>query len=133
MVQGFLGRGWRFPVGVNNRGGIALASGEQDIEESIRIILGTAPGERVMRPGFGSELHTLLFSAHSPTTAGLIDHHVREALGMWEPRIEVEDVKIRSDAQRSGVLLIEILYRLRSTNDARNLVYPFYHMPEEEG
>lgn len=132
MESDFLGRGWAFPVGVNNRGGMALASGQTDIEQSIRIILETAPGERVMRPEFGCGLHRLVFAPNSPTTAGLVDYHVREALGRWEPRIEVERVNIRPDERRDAVLLIDIQYRVRSTNDRRNLVYPFYRIPEEE-
>ena len=131
MESDFLGRGWTFPVGVGHGGGIALVSGEQDIEEAIWIILGTAPGERVMRPEFGCELQGQVFSVYNPTTAGLIDYHVREALGRWEPRIEVEAVKIDLDPQQAGVLVIEIRYRIRSTNDVRNLVYPFYHVPKE--
>lgn len=131
MEGDFLGCGWAFPLGVDSLGGIALASGEEKIEQSISIILSTVPGERVMRPEFGSELQTMLFSVYNPTTAGLIDYHVREALGRWEPRINVEDVSIQPDAQQAGVLLISIRYRVRSTNDARNLVYPFYYMPEE--
>jgi phage baseplate assembly protein W len=131
MEQNFLGRGWHFPLGVDARGGLVLTSGEADIEESIGIILGTTPGERVMRPEFGCELRSLVFAPTSPTTAGLIDYHVREALGRWEPRIEVEQVEVRPTSEEPGVLRIEIHYRVRSTNEARNLVYPFYHMPEE--
>ncbi len=132
MTQNFLGRGWRFPVGVDARGGIGTAAGSDDIEQAIRIILETSPGERVMRPEFGCGLHDLVFAPNSPTTAGLVDFHVREALGRWEPRIEVDDVVVRPDPQNRAVLLINIRYRLRATNDERNLVYPFYRIPEEE-
>jgi phage baseplate assembly protein W len=132
MEADFLGRGWAFPIGVNHRGGIALAPGESDIEQSIRIILETAPGERVMRPEFGCGLHRLVFAPNSPTTAGLVAYHVREALGRWEPRVDIENVDVSADPHRDAVLLIEIQYRIRSTNDRRNLVYPFYRIPEEE-
>jgi len=117
---------------VDNRGGIAMATGESDIEQSIRIILETAPGERVMRPEFGCGLHNLVFAPNSPTTAGLVDYHVREALGRWEPRIEVERVDVTPDPMGEAILLIKIHYQIRSTNDRRNLVYPFYRIPEEE-
>jgi len=133
MMEGdFLGRGWAFPVGVDHRGGMAMASGEADIEQAIRVILETAPGERVMRPEFGCGLHRLVFAPNSPTTAGLVAYHVREALGRWEPRIEVERVDVSPDPLRDAVLFIQIRYRIRSTNDLRNLVYPFYRIPEEE-
>lgn len=132
MEGDFLGRGWAFPISVNHRGGIALAPGEPDIEQSIRIILETAPGERVMRPEFGCGLHRLVFAPNSPTTAGLVAYHVREAVGRWEPRVDVENIDVRADPHRDAVLLIDIQYRIRSTNDRRNLVYPFYRVPEEE-
>ena len=132
MEGDFLGRGWTFPLGVDHRGGIATSSGEADIEQAIRIILETAPGERVMRPEFGCGLYGLVFAPNSPTTAGLVSYHIREALGRWEPRIEVERVDVAPDPQRDAVLQISILYRIRSTNDLRNLVYPFYRIPEEE-
>jgi len=132
MNRDFLGRGWAFPVGVDSRGGIAMASGQDDIEQSIRIILETSPGERVMRPEFGCGIHDLVFAPNSPSTAGVVAYHVREALGRWEPRIEVESVDVRPDPDRDSVMLIEIRYTIRSTNDRRNLVYPFYRIPEEE-
>ena len=132
MERDFLGRGWAFPVGVDHRGGVALTGGEDDIEQSIRVILETAPGERVMRPEFGCGLHRLVFAPNSPTTAGLVAYHVREALGRWEPRIDVERVEVNPDPQHEAVLMIDIRYRIRSTNDRRNLVYPFYRIPEEE-
>ena len=132
MEGDFLGRGWAFPVGVDHRGGIATVAGQTDIEQAIRIILETAPGERVMRPEFGCGLHNFVFAPNSPTTAGLVAYHVREALGRWEPRIEVEHIEVSPDPRKEAVLLIEIRYRIRSTNDVRNLVYPFYRIPEEE-
>jgi len=132
MDKDFLGRGWAFPVGVDSRGGIAMASGQEDIEQSIRIILETAPGERVMRPEFGCGIHNLVFAPNSPTTAGLVAYHVQEALGRWEPRIEVEAVDVRPDRDRDSLLLIAIRYTVRKTNDHRNLVFPFYRIPEEE-
>ncbi len=132
MEGDFLGRGWAFPIDVDHRGGIETVAAEADIEQSIRIILETAPGERVMRPEFGCGLHNLVFAPNSPATAGLVAYHVQEALGRWEPRIEVEEIQVAPDARRPAVLLIDIRYRIRSTNDVRNLVYPFYRIPEEE-
>jgi phage baseplate assembly protein W len=124
-----LGTGWSFPLRIDGRGGIALSQHENDIEESIRIIIGTAKGERRMRPDFGCEIHELVFAPNNATTWGLAAHYVEDALGWWEPRIEVTDVDTQLDPDDSGKLLITIYYRIRSTNDERNLVYPFYVIP----
>lgn len=128
----FLGQGWRFPVGVNSKGGIALTRGESDIEASILVILGTARGERVMRPEFGSSIHDFVFMPNNATTHGLLAYHVREALARWEPRIEVTTVDVQPDIADPGRVLININYQVKATNDDRNLVYPFYLVPLEE-
>src|SRR5437763_196169 len=93
----FLGAGWGFPLGVNGRGGIRLARGGEDVEESIRLILGTARGERRMRPEFGCNIHEFVFAPLDVTTFGMVRFHVLEALGRWEPRIEVRSVQVRQD------------------------------------
>jgi uncharacterized protein len=129
----FIGSGWAFPLRFNSRGGLEMSRGERDIEESIRIILSTPIGERRMRPNFGCGVHDLTFATNDPTTHGLIEHHVREALALWEPRIEVISVVVRSDDAEPSRVLVEIDYNLRSTNDRRNLVYPFYIIPGEPG
>jgi len=121
-----LGTGWRSPLGVDNRGGLAISRHERDIEESIRIILVTGKGERRMRPDFGCGISDLVFAPNNATTWGLIAHHVEEALGWWEPRIEVADIDVRPDSTDTSRLLVNIRYRVRGTNDERNLVYPFY-------
>jgi phage baseplate assembly protein W len=127
----FLGSGWAFPLRLNSRGGIALARGERDVEESIRLILATPIGERRMRPEFGCGVHDLVFAINDPTTHGLIQHHVVEALTLWEPRIEVGEVRVTTDAAEPSRVLVEIDYTLRATNQRRNLVYPFYLIPGE--
>ena len=127
----FLGQGLAFPLQVDPRGGIALASGERDIEQAIRIILETAPGERVMRPEFGCRIHELIFAPHNATTEGLIIHYVRQALVRWEPRIEVQEVDISSDTYDRSALLVHIHYLIKDTHDERSIVYPFYLMGEE--
>ncbi|MBE0430680.1 MAG: GPW/gp25 family protein [Dehalococcoidia bacterium] len=121
-----LGTGWSFPLQTDGRGGIALSRYETDIEESIRIILGTAKGERRMRPNFGCDIHTLVFAPNNATTWGLAARYVEEALGWWEPRIEVTDIDTYADTADHSRLLIDIKYRVKATNDARNIVYPFY-------
>jgi phage baseplate assembly protein W len=124
MERDFLGTGWKFPVRVNPRGGFAFSSAEQKIQESIWIILATAPGERQMRPGFGCGIHSYVFAPNNPATHGNIAHEVRQALTNWEPRIVVEQVRVDSGAP--NLLLIRVDYRIRSNNTAHNLVYPFF-------
>ena len=124
--QNILGAGWSFPLHLDGRGGIALAQHDKDIEESVRVILSTAKGERRMRPEFGCEVHNLVFAPNNETTWGLASRYVKEALGWWEPRIEVTDVDSRPDTSDTSILLINIKYRIKATNDARNIVYPFY-------
>src|SRR5690606_794869 len=120
-----------FPLQVNPRGEIALASGERDIEQSIRIILGTIPGERVMRPEFGCRAYELIFAPRNAATQGLMRYYVEEALTRWEPRIDVLAVEITNDPANDGVMLVEIKYRIKATHDERSIVYPFYIADEE--
>lgn len=128
-----IGRGWAFPVGVNGSGGIALASGTDEIDESIALILGTSLGERVMRPDFGCRIHELVFSPVNGETLGLAKRYVEDALGWWEPRIDVLETRAEADPREShlGKLLIWITYEVRATHDRRSLVYPFYLIREE--
>ena len=129
----FLGVGWAFPVEVDARGRVALARGERDIEEAIRLILLTPKGQRPMRPDFGCQIHDLIFAPNDATTAGLAAYYVEEALGMWEPRIRVEEVTALPDPLDVGRLLLEIRYEIKSTYDSRTLVFPFYRIPAESG
>lgn len=126
--QDMLGTGWTFPLQIDNRGGLSLSRGEGGIVDSIKVILGTARGERRMRPNFGCDIHSLVFAPNNASTWGLAAHYVEEALGMWEPRIEVTEVDPYPDPEDTSRLLINIKYRIKATNDARNIVYPFYLM-----
>ena len=122
----FLGQGWSFPVTTDAGGEVELSAGEADIRESVRLILGTAKGERVMRPDFGCGIHDHVFTTVNATTLTLVETEVREALTRWEPRIEVRRVDgVRADADPSK-LLLTVEYRVRETNNEHNLVYPFY-------
>jgi phage baseplate assembly protein W len=125
-----LGTGLAFPLGVDDRGRIALAREEIDVEQAIRIILSTAPGERPMRPEFGCAVHDCVFERIDADTLARIDQAVRVALDRWEPRIAIEDIAF--ETRREGELLVHLRYRLRATNDVRNLVFPFYVVPAEE-
>ncbi|HMO95635.1 MAG TPA: GPW/gp25 family protein [Tepidiformaceae bacterium] len=128
-----IGRGWTFPVNVDSRGGVSVSAMHDEIEQAIRIIIGTSPGERVMRPTFGCRIHELVFAPNDPSTYGLARRYILEALGMWEPRIEVVDVTISptNAERRAGVLIISVSYLVRATKDARTLVYPFYLIEPE--
>jgi uncharacterized protein len=121
----FLGVGWAFPV-CPQGGDTATAAHEEDIRQAIRIILGTNPGERVMRPDFGAGLNAFVFEPLSATTLEALRTRVNEALVDWEPRIEVEEVAVTADAREEGRVLIEVAYRVRASQSRHNLVYPFY-------
>ncbi len=103
-----------------------MTEGEANIRDSIWIILATSPGERVMRPDFGCGVHRFVFAVRDANTLGRISTEVREALVRWEPRIDVLDVSVEAKGRQSEVLLINVHYRVRSTNNFFNLVYPFY-------
>ena len=126
MAKEFLGRGWRFPVNVTPAGKIMMSEHEADIKEAIWVILSTSKGERVMRPDFGCGIYEFVFATINTTTIGLIEASVREALTLWEPRIELINVNVATDKAEEGMLLISIDYRVRTTNNEFNLVYPFY-------
>lgn len=132
MSHEFIGSGWAFPVRTDRTGGIALVSDQREIEESIRLILATSPGERPMRPEFGCAVHDYVFAPADAATAGDIAYAVRVALERWEPRIELDAVTVRFDDAEHGVLYIDISYTIRGTNDPRNLVFPFYVIPDHE-
>jgi phage baseplate assembly protein W len=121
----FLGVGLAFPVTTAPDGTVAMSAYDRDVQQAIWIILGTARGERVMRPDFGSGLSTLVFEPINTTTIALTQHHAEEALVTWEPRIDQIVVVVTAEPTR-GRLMIDVRYRVRATNSFYNLVYPFY-------
>lgn len=127
MAKAFLGRGWKFPVRVDPVSGrVAMSEDEQDIKESIRIIIATAPGERLMRPDFGCGIHDLVFSAMSRVTVGLFESRVREAITKFEARVEIVKLDISTRDSARGKLEIDLTCLIRDTNNEFNLVFPFY-------
>lgn len=140
MDSDFLGIGWTFPVQLNplanetgqaevessQTGAIQLARYEEAVRQSIRMILSTARGERLMRPEFGCSLHDLVFTTSSAAAIGEVISAVQESLIQWEPRIDVLEVTATPDTNESNRLLIDINYQVRTTNNRFNLVYPFY-------
>jgi hypothetical protein len=126
MSKLFLGVGWSFPVGLDGDGMLAHAQFEESVRQSIWIILSTAKGERVMRPDFGCGIYDLVFEVNSATTAGRVAQAVKQALLLYEPRIDVLDVQVKAEGTSGEVMLISIDYEVRATNNVFNLVYPFY-------
>ena len=129
----FIGAGWSYPLGTDATGGVALVNSDRELEQAIRLILGTACGERPMRPEFGCRIHDHVFNTATSATAGQIAYDVREALERWEPRIDVLDVGVSFEAAESGVLYVDVSYRVRGLNDPRNLVFPVLRHPESRG
>lgn len=125
-ISDLLGRGWRYPVQLDDHNEIALAAGEEDIQQAIWIILSTALGERLMRPDFGCGIHDLVFAPNNTGTAGLARFYVEDALVRWEPRIDLEGVEVQADPTEPELLLISVSYQVRTTDSRYNLVYPFY-------
>jgi hypothetical protein len=130
-LSDIIGTGVSFPLRVDRLGGMAVSSGNNDVQEAIDIILGTAPGERPMRPEFGCGIHNYIFDSIDAYTLGKVQYEIRSALDRWEPRIEVVDLTPDLSRIDEGVLTIDITYSLVATNDIRNLVYPFYLIPQE--
>ncbi len=124
--KAFLGVGWGFPIQPDQDGAdVAHVSYEEDIRQALLLILQTDHGERVMRPDFGAGLRALAFEPINTTTMSLARHQVEQALTLWEPRIDGITVKVTADPPL-GKLMIDIGYRVRTTNTFYNLVYPFY-------
>jgi phage baseplate assembly protein W len=121
-----LGSGLQFPIRINQRGGWAVTKYEEKVKESIKVILSTAKGERVMRPDFGCNIYEFVFTTLDSTNLTLIKSAVREALLRWEPRIEINEIDVKPDTVREGRLLVYVAYTIRATNSADNLVYPFH-------
>lgn len=137
MPKDILGRGFAFDpqtgLQLDANGGVALTNERNEIKQAIEIILMTPIGHRVMRPTFGSRLHELVFEPNNAETAARAAQYAEEALRMWEPRINIQEIIARPDDEYEdiGCLLLEIKYTVKATNDPRSLVYPFYLIPEE--
>jgi phage baseplate assembly protein W len=127
----FIGTGWAFPTGVATPGGIALVRGDTELVQAMRLILSTYPGERPMRPDFGCRLRDFVFRAPTGDTIAELTAEVRRSLLRWEPRVEIENVVVAPAPEDTSLLYIEIFYRPKDTNDHRNLVFPFYTIPDD--
>jgi phage baseplate assembly protein W len=126
MAEDIIGTGWAFPPKVNATGGLSWSTGPRRIQDSIWIVLSTSLGERIMRPTFGGGIHDFVFQANSAVTRTSLASAVKEALTRWEPRIELDAVRVEEDAIDPAEVRISIDYRIRSTNELFNLVFPLY-------
>jgi phage baseplate assembly protein W len=120
-----IGKGWKFPIKVNAKGGLSYSAGPERIQDAIWIVLSTSLGERLMRPDFGTGVHDFVFQPNSDVMRTRLQSAVNDALLKWEPRIELTHVKVQEGDQPSQVL-VSIDYRIRTTNELFNLVYPLY-------
>ena len=120
----FLGRGWKFPLKFEN-GAIAMSEAEEDVDESLRILLGTYPGERLMRPDYGCRLRDYCFRNYEESTIVQLDEEIRNSIDNFEPRVTVENTDYKMD-DVNDILQIIVDYKVIATNSRRNLVYPFY-------
>ncbi len=129
----FLGKGLRFPVSINLNGGVSSSALEENVRQSIFIILGTAPGERIRRPDFGCKIHDLMFAPNNAMTAARAEIYCEEAIYKYEPRIESVTCRAMPNPSQPNVLDLKVQYIIAGTNSEKNLVFPFYLKdPNEE-
>lgn len=128
----FLGKGLRFPVSINLNGGVSSSQLEENVRQSIFIILGTAPGERINRPQFGCQIHDLMFAPNNDVTAARAEVFCEEALYKFEPRISKVACRAMPNADEPNRLDIRLEYVIAGKNDKKNLVFPFYLKTEED-
>ena len=124
-----VGRGWAFPPRIGNRSRMSMVEDDADIRRSMHVILNTFPGERVMRPDFGCDIHTLIFWPANDETCAVAERLVKEALGRWEPRVNIQSVTATPANTERGEIVIEVVYEVKDRHDVRSLVYPFYLIP----
>ncbi|WP_432012816.1 GPW/gp25 family protein [Streptomyces cucumeris] len=132
-MEDFIGTGWAFPPAVGGNGAVRTRSGHALIEQSMRLILTTYPGERPMRPHFGSRLRDFVFAGTDPDTLDEISREVSASLATWEPRATVSEVQVHRDPDTPTLVNIVITYAAREFNDLRNMVFPFYTVPDDTG
>ncbi len=128
----FLGKGLRFPVSINLNGGVSSSALEENVRQSIFVILGTAPGERLARPQFGCQIHDLMFAPNNDLTAARAEVYCEEAIYKFEPRVAKVKAMARANPDEPNRLDIRIEYVIAGKNDKRNLVFPFYLKTDDE-
>jgi phage baseplate assembly protein W len=126
MANELIGIGWKFPIKVNARGGVSQSSGPERVQDAVWVIIKTSLGERVMRPRFGAGVDEYVFQSNSPATRAALAAAIKGALLEWEPRIDLEPVRVDPVPGEPSQVLVSVEYRLRSTNELFNMVYPLY-------
>jgi phage baseplate assembly protein W len=126
MYEDFRGKGWSFPILPDSSGRLGYLSGDSNVQQSLRILLMTRVGERVMRDNFGSKAPKLVFSPGSIQYLRLLETTIREAVRDWEPRVDLEEVRAEAHPKEDTWVIVTINYKVRLTNTRENLVFPFY-------
>ena len=126
MATDITGKGWRFPILPDAAGGLGYVEGDENVEQSLKILLLTALGQRVMRPDFGTAAPRMVFAPGSVQNLGLLETSLREAVRDWEPRIDLEEVRVEVNPADETQVTVQLAYRIRQTNTRANLVFPFY-------
>jgi phage baseplate assembly protein W len=124
--SGIIGRGWSFPIKVNAWGGLDWSTGADRIQAAIWIILSTSPGERLMLPDFGAGIKDYVFESNSALVRAKLESAITKALTQWEPRIQLVSVQASPSPEQDSLVLININYQIRDTNELYNMVYPFF-------
>lgn len=123
----FLGRGWSFPPVFDEKtASLRMVEEEEDISQSIFLLLSTRPGERIMQPDYGCELQNLVFEKINADTVGKIEDFIATSILYYEPRVTLEKIDVDASDELNGYLQIELEYLIRKTNVRTNIVYPFY-------
>ncbi len=131
VYTSFLGTGWSFPPRFAN-GGVTMTADEADIQASLQVLFGTAPGERFLQPKYGLDMHALLFEPMSTTLRTFLTDRVKTAILVYEPRIKLINLQIDSPDPNAGTLRVLLEYEVRATNSRFNLVFPFYRTDSNE-
>ena len=121
-----IGQGWKFPIKVNGHGGLDWSSGPNRIQQAIWLVLSTSFGERIMRPDFGAGSEDFVFESNSSVTRATLANAIKKALVKWEPRIDVQAIRVDQGTDSDSQVLISIDYTIRTTNELFNMVYPLY-------
>ena len=125
--KSFLGLGWGFPPEFNKYSkAVQMVTAEDDIRESLRILLSTTPGERVMQHSYGCRLNALVFEPITESTITEIKDVIDRAVLFFEPRITLENIQVNTEKANEGLIKVQLDYRIRTTNSRSNMVYPFY-------
>lgn len=125
--KSYLGTGWSFPPYFNkSRKTLEVVSDEEDIKQSLEILLTTQLGERVMNPTYGAGMNPMIFEPLTTNVRTFMTEMVRRAIVRYEPRIKLETIEMNDSGELEGRVLIEVTFTIKETNSRANFVFPFY-------